>query len=254
MQPSTTAPAMVAPPTEWTVTVGGEGRIAPAWPGADMSRIAFSVLPMFGIRKAGTPPSFFAPRDSLGFSIFDLGQFRLGPVGKLLWPRKGSSDLGLNGLGDIGYTLQVGGFVEFWPVQWLRLRTEVRQGFGGENGVTGDLSADVVVPVGPVTLSGGPRLTLQSSAAVSPYFSITPTQSIASGLPVYSAAGGVYSYGGGVQARYFWSEQWATHAFLEYERLTGDAANSPLVVQRGSSNQFMYGLGTTYSFNMPSFW
>ena len=191
---------------------------------------------------------------AVGFSIFDLGQFRLGPVGKLLWPRKGSSDLGLNGLGDIGYTLQVGGFVEFWPVQWLRLRTEVRQGFGGENGVTGDLSADVVVPVGPVTLSGGPRLTLQSSAAVSPYFSITPTQSIASGLPVYSAAGGVYSYGGGVQARYFWSEQWATHAFLEYERLTGDAANSPLVVQRGSSNQFMYGLGTTYSFNMPSFW
>ena len=30
----------------------------------------------------------------------------------------------LNGLGNVNFAVQAGGFVEFWPVPWLRLRTE----------------------------------------------------------------------------------------------------------------------------------
>jgi MipA family protein len=129
-----------------------------------LNNVGFSGLPMVDIRQAGTLPRFFAPRDGLGFSLIDLGLFRIGPVGKLLWQRKASSYPELNGLGDIGFTLQVGGFAELWPVQWLRLRAEVRQGFGGETGITGDLFADMVVPIGPLTLSGGPRVLVLSIA------------------------------------------------------------------------------------------
>ena len=87
-----TAPAVYAPPQpEWTVTVGVEPRAVPAWPGASDSRFGLSVLPLFSIRKAGTPPEFFGARDSFGFSILDLGQFQLGPVGKLIWQRQASS-------------------------------------------------------------------------------------------------------------------------------------------------------------------
>ena len=48
-------------------------------------------------------------------------------------------------------------------------------------------------------------MTAQSTAAVSPYFSITPTQSNDStvaglpALPVYHAGGGLYSYGAGAR-------------------------------------------------------
>src|SRR5580692_11187420 len=172
------APAVYAPPQpEWTVTVGVEPRAVPAWPGASDSRFGLSVLPLFSIRKAGAPPEFFGARDSFGFSILDLGQFQLGPVGKLIWQRNASSYAALNGLGDVNYALQAGGFAQFWPAPWLRLRTEVRQGFGGETGVTGDAFLDAVVPIGQFRLSGGPRMTLQSTAAVSPYFSITQAQS-----------------------------------------------------------------------------
>ncbi len=86
---------------------------------------------------------------------------------------------------------------------WLRVRGEIRQGIGGETGVSGDLFADVVVPLGQWRLSGGPRLSLQSTAAVSPYFSITAAQSGASGLPVYNATGVFYSYGAGGPDRVF---------------------------------------------------
>jgi MipA family protein len=61
-------------------------------------------------------------------------------------------------------------------------------------------------------------------------------------------------YGAGTQTEYFLNAQWATHAFVEYERLTGSAADSPLVIQRGSPNQLTFGLGATYSFNMHPLW
>jgi outer membrane protein len=73
-------------------------------------------------------------------------------------------------------------------------------------------------------------------------------------LPVYNAGGGLYSYGAGAQLEYFLSPQWSAHVFGEYERLTGDAANSPLVTQRGSADQFTVGVGATYSFNMHPLW
>ena len=112
-----TAPAVYAPPQpEWTVTVGVEPRAVPAWPGASDSRFGLSVLPLFSIRKAGTPPEFFGARDSFGFSILDLGQFQLGPVGKLIWQRQASSYTALNGLGDVNYAIQAGGFAQYWPV------------------------------------------------------------------------------------------------------------------------------------------
>jgi outer membrane protein len=179
---------------------------------------------------------------------------------QLVRERSASQYTELNGIGNVDFAVQAGAFAEFWPVPWLRLRTELRQGFGGETGVTGDAFLDAVVPIGQFRLSGGPRVTAQSAAAVSPYFSINAAQSAASTiaglpmLPVYNAGGGLYSYGAGGQLEYFWNPQWAAHAFVEYERLTGPAADSPLVTQRGSPNQLTFGLGATYSFSMRPLW
>jgi outer membrane protein len=259
--PAPMAPATYAPaPPDWIVTIGAEPRIVPAWAGATDSKLGFSVFPLFNVRKAGTPPDFSGSRDSFGFSLIDLGMFQAGAVGKIVWKRSASSYKELNGLGDVDYAVQAGGFAQVWPVQWLRLRAEVRQGFGGEKGTTGDLFLDVVVPAGQFRFSGGPRMTLQTSAATSPYFSITQAQSNASTiaglsqLAVYHAGGGVYSYGAGGLVEYFFNPQWSVHALTEYERLTGSAADSPLVIQRGSPNQYTFGVGATYSFNMNPLW
>jgi len=263
-EPPPAAPAVYMPPAppDWTVTLGAEVRAIPAWPGAPDTKFGITGLPLFSIRKAGTPPEFFGARDSFSFNLIDLGIFKMGPAARLLWERKASDYAALNGLGNVNYAVQLGGFAEFWAVPWLRLRTEVRQGLGGETGVTGDAFLDAVIPFGQFRWSGGPRVTLQSAAAVSPYFSITTAQAIAAnalqpGLPPltpYSAGGGLYSYGAGTQLEYFFSPQWAAHVLFEYERLTGDAANSPLVTQRGSPDQYTVGLGATYSFDMHPLW
>jgi outer membrane protein len=238
---------------EWTVTIGAEGRAIPEFEGS--SQYTGIAIPRFDIRRAGTPEHFYSPRDGFGIGVIDTGNFRFGPTFKIRLPRNEGDDYALHGLGNVDWALEAGLFAEYWPTHWLRTRAEVRQGIGGHHGIVSDLMADVIAPVTPkLTLSAGPRLTLATAEAEQPYFSITPEQSVASGLPVYNARGGVHSWGAGAQAHYQWTPQWATYTFVEYQRLEDGAADSPLVIQRGTPDQLQVGLGVTYSFDMHSLW
>lgn len=242
------------PSSEWTITTGAEARYLPRFEGAD--NMIVRPLPIFRVSRAGKADRFRSPRDGASIAILDSGNFRLGPTLKLRQNRKESDDpANLRGLGDVAWAFEVGGFAEYWPSDWLRTRFEVRQGFGGHHGVVADVMADVVYRATPqLTLSGGPRLTAGTASSFDPYFSVTPGQAALSGLPVYDARGGLRSYGAGAQARYAWTPQLASHVFVEYERLTDDAGNSPLVSLRGSRDQVQVGLGVTYSFNVPGLW
>lgn len=242
-----------AAPAGWILTLGVEGRVGPAFDGSD--HWSAYPLPLFDLRRAGTPEKFRAPRDGAGISLFETGGLRIGPVGKLKLPRRESKyPAELAGLGDVGWAVEIGGFVEYWWTPWLRTRAELRAGIGGHSGLAGDLFADFVVPLtSQWTLSGGPRLSLASADALSPYFGVTAQQALTSGLPAYDVGGGIRAYGVGAQLRYRWNPQWATHAFVEYERLAGDVADSPIVSMRGSANQTTIGAGITYSFAISGF-
>src|SRR5262249_15554897 len=212
--------------------------------------------PISAVRRFGAPEPSRGPREGAGVGLIGDNTFQVGPVGVLKGPRLQKFDPpALQGLGNIPWALELGVFAEYWVVPWLRTRAEIRQGFGGHHGIVSDFFVHAVVPVGRQwTFSGGPRLTLANPPATSRYFSITAVQAVGSGLPIFDAKGGVRSWGAGTQARYFWTPQFATHAFVEYERLTGDAASSPLVAQRGTPNQLTIGIGATQSFDIRSPW
>ena len=249
------APAVAAnpPPAQWTVELGVELRALPHYQGSEVYGVY--PFPLFDVRPAGTPPRFHAPRDGIGYALYDTDMIKAGPVLQVELGRHVKHNPALEGLGNVGVTAEVGGFVDYWPTHWLRARVEPRQGIGGHHGIVSDQTVDFVVPVSPQwTLSGGPRMTIATKAANAPYFSVDPNQSAASGLPVYDAGGGIRSIGAGTQARYQWNRQWASHAFIEYTRLVGDVGNSPIVAQRGAPDQAMVGFGTTYSFDMPALW
>jgi outer membrane protein len=248
------APVMSpAPVSSWTVTLGVEGRVLPTFDGA--KRFDYTAFPVFQFRRSGTNANFRSPRDGFGFAVFDESNFRFGPVGKIKRERREGSDAVLAGLGNVDWAVELGVFAEYWWLPWLRTRAELRNGIGGHHGLVGELTADAVYKFAPRwTLAGGPRMTLVSAQALDPYFGISAAQSVASGLPVYTAKGGVYSYGAGVQLRYDINTRWETYTYLEYERLTGDAANSPLIVQRGTRDQLSAGIGLTYSFDVALPW
>lgn len=249
-----TAALAVDAPKYWTVVLGVEGRYTSRWQGSD-DKYVFVPTPLLDVRRAGTPENFHGPRDGFGITLFEMGELRVGPVGKIRLPRREGDDPRLVGLGDVGWAYELGIFADYMWAPWLRTRVEVRQGFGAHEGLAADLTADLIAPVTrQLTLSAGPRITLANTPATSPYFSVNAAQSAASGLPIYNAKGGVRSVGAGTQARYYWTPQWATHAFVEYERLTGDAKNSPIVTQRGSPDQWTFGFGVTYAFDMKAWW
>lgn len=255
----TPAPAPVAPLSgntpsgQWTVELGLELRVLPHYQGSEVYGVY--PFPLLDVRAAGTPPRFHAPRDGIGYALYDTEMIKAGPVLQVELGRHVKHDPALSGLGNVGMTAELGGFVDFWPTHWLRARVELRQGFGGHHGVVSDETIDVVLPVTPQwTLSGGPRMTIASREANEPYFNINPTQSGASGLPVYDAGAGIRSIGAGAQARYQWNSRWASHGFIEYTRLVGGVGGSPVVTERGAPDQAMVGFGTTYSFDTPALW
>ena len=243
-------PSLPPIPGEWTVTIGAGGELAPGFEGSRH----YSLTPQaqFGIRRVGTVRAFSSPRDGAGISLIDIGGFHLGPVGKLKAERNASDFAELRGLGDVMWTLELGIFAELWAFNWLRTRAEVRQGIiGGHDGLVAELSADVVIrPFDRITLSAGPRFSLADTGATAPYFGINSAQAAASGLPVFDARGGAHSVGMGAQVVYQLTPQWQLNAFVEYDRLLGSAAASPIVAQRGSRDQLIVGFGASYSFDI----
>jgi outer membrane protein len=235
-------------PTTWILTIGGDLRTVSRYTGSD--GYVLVPMPYFDFARAGSPEKFHSPIDGLGVALFDNNVIAIGPVGTLIWQRKQSYSSSLNGLGNVGFTLNIGGFIDYWAVPWLRTRAEVMQGVGAGTGVTARFLMDAVIPVMPaMTLSGGPRARYVTSGTESPYFSITQAQSIASGYPVYNAGSGFQAVGAGTQLKYRFNPAWATYGFVEYEKLVGPTANSPIVTgPGGSANQWTVGLGVTYSF------
>jgi outer membrane protein len=232
----------------WTVMVGVGGEYKPDFEGAKRSML--SPVPIFSIRRAGSTEQFHSPRDSASIALIDFGDLRAGPAAKFRSSRKANSYSELNGLGDVKTAVELGGFVEYFPVDWFRTRAELRQGLGGHHGAVADISADFIVPVlQRFTISAGPRFTWESTKATSPYFGIDAVQATATGLPVFNAKGGAHSAGVGAQVSYRINPQWEVHSYVEYERLLGDAAKSPLVALRGSPNQTSFGIGASYSFD-----
>jgi len=245
------APAVGDPliPGEWTVTLGAEGQVLPGFDGADVYTVR--PYPIFGLRTLGSPAQFHSPRDGVGFALYDTNGFSAGPVGTLKSGRTASDYNALQGLDSVDWALELGGFAQYWFTPWLRSRLELEQGFFGNHGVTAQSITDVVAPVGPQwILSGGPRLTLADARALNPYFGIDAAESAASGLPIFDPKGGLRSFGAGTQAQYWWTPRWESHVYLEYDRLGADAADSPLVIQRGSPNQMTFGVGASYSFDV----
>jgi outer membrane protein len=254
-EPAFTLPAPpyelpVLPPVSgtWTGMVGIGGQYGPAFEGS--KNWMLSPVPIFSIRRAGAAEQFRGPRDSASIALIDFGDLRAGPAAKFVPGRKSFDYSELNGLGDVKATVELGGFVEYYPVDWFRTRGELRQGIGGHHGAVADLSADFIVPViQRLIVSAGPRFTWESTQATAPYFSVEGIQALSSGLPMFDAKGGAHSFGFGGQVSYRFNPQWEVHAYVEYERLLGDAAHSPLVTLRGSPNQTTVGIGASYSFD-----
>lgn len=233
----------------WTISIGPGVYFRPEFPGA--RDLELRPWPVIDIRRAGTDPLFETPDEGFGFGIVGDEDFRIGPAFQIEHGR--DEEDAIPGIGDVGTTIEGGAFAELYVAPALRLRGEVRKGFGGHKGVVADIGADVIfgTPAEGLNFSIGPRLRLANARYVRAFFGVNPEQSALTGLPVYNVDGGLHSAGALAFANYQFDRRWGIQGYARYDRLLGDAKNSPLVLSSvGSRDQYEVGIGLSFSFDV----
>lgn len=225
--------------------VGLGAQFVPSYPGAD----DHSLRPLVAVSRTrgSTPFDFEAPDESFGLSLIDEGGFEFGPALNFEGSRK-AQDVGA-ALDKVPSTFEAGAFVQYAFSPKFRFRTELRKGLGGHDGWTGQAGADFVARDGDDWLfSVGPRITWSDGRYHRAYFGVTAPESVRTGLAVYRPGSGIQAVGATAGFLKQLSRRFGIYSYAKYDRLTGDAADSPVVRAFGSRDQFSGGLALTYTF------
>ncbi|MEM9168343.1 MAG: MipA/OmpV family protein [Pseudomonadota bacterium] len=240
-------------PQGLSVTVGVAPIVAPVYDGAD--EYAFSIFPdirvAYGARFFGSVPEGF------GYRVVNTRRWRAGPIARLRFGRDedsggspfliaGESD-DLQGLGNVGVAVELGAFGELSSGPWV-WRGEMRQGVGAHDGLVGDVRLSRIQQFGKTTVIAGPSVSFGGGDFVNVYYGVDATQSAASGLRAFEGDGGLVSWGVGVTAVRPISERVTATFLAGYDRISGDAADSPIVADVGSRNQARVGFAFGYRF------
>ncbi|WP_188610228.1 MipA/OmpV family protein [Chelatococcus reniformis] len=238
---------------EWIVTLKGTIAVGPSWTGSD--RYSVFGYPSLSYRRPGEVRRFTSPDDSASLALFDTSWLRAGVVAGYEGGRYSGSQRKLFGIHDAGWSVQPGFFVDIWPTQFLRARFEGRYAVGNVHGLVGTVGLDFVLPYERFTFAIGPRLDWGGKSYMQDTFGVRPQDAaLNSFVTPYKASGGVTSLGVVGSASYTWSDAWTTTVFGGYSRLVSSAADSPIVRNIGSRDQFTAGFSAAYSFNMKALW
>ena len=232
--------------TDRTIRIrpGIGAQIRPDYPGADNSEWAPYVK--FSIARGDRPFSFGAPDDAFGIGLLSLGPLRVGPSANIQSGRKDSEIEAP--LDKVKRTIEVGGFAEVMVLDQFRLRADLRKGIGGHEGMVGSVAADQIWRDGDkYVFSVGPRLLYSDSRYQRAFFGVSPEAALASELPEYRPRGGFHAVAAAAGMHYSLGGGLGLFGYARYERLIGDAANSPVVEELGSRNQMAAGLGLSYT-------
>lgn len=223
----------------------------PSYMGADEQSVGVAPLMQLGL---GGERYVRLLVNRLQFNLLDEPNWRLGPVAQLRFGRGQVDDPVVRRLRSIDSSLGLGLFGSY---QW-RAAGDPRQqaGLGGwslwdagnDQGWTAGLNAHYTQPIAlPLVLGGGLAATYGSGDYMNTYFGVGPIDALASGLPVYRASAGLRDVRGWTAALLHLSPHWHLTAGLLYARLLGPAADSPIVTERGSRDQWVYGMGVIYA-------
>jgi MipA family protein len=243
-----------------TFTLAGGAAFIPDYEGSDDYRI----IPALAIRGRISGISFFTRATYLYVDFVQRGQnaleFDAGPIIGARLNRTGKiHDDFVDALPERDTAIEVGGFAGITyhgltnPYDALSFRVDVVKDIAGAHKSTlVTPTIDFGTPLSRTTYVGA---TLSAEWAgggyADYYYSISPADSIASGLPVYDADGGFKNWRLGLLLNQSVSGD-LTHGISlfatgSYARLSGDFKDSPIVDLRGSASQWLGALGLAYT-------
>lgn len=189
--------------------------------------------------------------NELTVNVLNQWNFRFGPLAQYKFGRDDDiEDEVVKRMEEIDDTIMLGGFFEYVarfqdPRQRLIAGVDFRQDVGSvSDGWLLGLSTRYWQPVSRrVDLMGGVRLNLVSDDYANTYFGVNRADASRTGLPFFEAQGGAKDVALTAAAIYYLTPQWLLTAGVRYSRLLDDAADSPIVDDRGSADQIIAGVG-----------
>lgn len=227
---------------DWSVRIGALGFYKPAYEGSDDYELRG--FPLVDITWRDT--FFLNAHTGLGAYVWNRNDCKLGLAVGYTFGRDEDDSDDLRGLGDID-----GGATASALFQWaagdavLHARYE-QQITGQDTGFQVHLGLGYDLRIAEkTTLKPSLKTTYASSDYMEEYFGISPSQSTRSGIRVYDADSGFKSWGFQIMATYRLDRHWGIQAGAGYDRLVGDAAESPVVKDE---NQYRLSMGLSYTF------
>lgn len=191
---------------------------------------------------------YAAPDDAASLALYNSKFASFGLAAAIIEDRGNSHEL--QGMRNIGWGGETGGFVNVWPMPWLRLRVEALKGVFAEDGLLVNTSADVVAHEGPWMFSVGPRFSWADDHYNGTYFGVTPGEALASRrYAAYQANGGPLFAGLEAATEVKVTSRWRLTLNGTYHRLLSEDAASPLVRQAGTADQFAVASGVRFLLN-----
>jgi MipA family protein len=236
----------------WDITIGTGAIVEPSYEGGrDHVVDPLPYLDASWYDVNGRQRMFISVEDGAGIDLLSTGKWTAGPL--LFWrPGRGASDShDLRGLDHVESSFQAGAFLEYDPHEccdvFLRVRHDV---LSDSNGTFIDLGGEVNAPIADKHWFAGLKVvsTWANNPGLQPLFGITRAQSAASGLSAYTPKNGIQDVELQPSLTYQFNDNWATQLFVNYERLLGPAADSPLIRRRGTPDQVSGGLLLLYHF------
>jgi outer membrane scaffolding protein for murein synthesis (MipA/OmpV family) len=244
-----------------TFTIGAGAAFIPDYEGSD----DYKLIPAVAVRGRVGGIAFFSRGTYLYADLIPRGSGKIeldaGPIVGVRFNRTGKiKDDAVDALPELNKAIEIGGFVGVTahgltnPYDALSFRLDVIKDVGKAHGST------VISP----TVDFGTPLsrTLYVAASLSAdwaadgyadyYYSISPPDTLASGLAPFQAEGGFKSWKLGLLANQSITGD-LTHGLSlfatgSYGRLAGDFKRSPIVSERGSATQWFGAVGLGYTF------
>jgi outer membrane protein len=218
------------PPSEWKVSLGGGASYAPRYEGSASDRLRF--MPLL---EATRGRLFISPLRGIGYNLSNTRNLEYGlrlTPGHARWQ---NADPRLNGMGDIGYSVEMGAFLNMRFAPWY-----VSSGINtGVHGTHAELGGGIGFPVSANDrLRMGVNMNWGSAFYNQTYFGVNSQQALASGnvLTAYNAGAGIKDYALTANWAHNYGTEWFSSAGASYKWLTGSAANSPLTQRRGAAS------------------
>lgn len=223
---------------KWVLNLGLVGGISPEYEGS--TNYGFGFGPNFSVAWRDT---VFYKGKTLGVNIVRTKKIKAGAILSWTSGRDEDDDDTLEGLGDVDSSTEAGGFFTYRNKPF-RFKLEARQDIGsGHEGRLVELSTGRTLPFDVPFVFIALGTTWASDDYMESFFGVNGKQSDNSGLRTHNAKAGIKDVNISMTSGYKITKRWRIGAKIEYKRLTGDAADSPII---DSENQFLAGIGFSY--------